>query len=183
MNLEQALAALAAANEKLGAEKARADAAEAALAETKTRADKAEADRDVAQTELTKERQARKDADDSIAPRVRARVALETAALAVLGREVKLDGMTDRDIRVAVVKRVDAIDLDASRSDAYVEARYDSALERAEKAGSALADARELVELGRRDGGADPGDAARARMLERNRNAWKTAGTAGQQGG
>lgn len=183
MNLEQALAALAATNEKLGAEKARADAAEAALADTKTRADKAEADRDVAAAELTKERQARKDADDSIAPRVRARVALETAALAVLGREAKLDALSDRDIRTAVVKKVDAVELGADRSDAYVEARFDSALERADKSVEVLADARGLVEIVHRGGGGDPGDAARSEMMKRHANAWKTAGAAGQQGG
>ena len=68
-----------------------------------------------------------KDAADFNAA-VKARVALETGASKVLGAEVALDGLSDREIKEKVIATVSDVALDA-KSDAYVDARYDIALE------------------------------------------------------
>ena len=68
-----------------------------------------------------------KDAADFKAA-VKARVALETGAAKVLGTEVALDDLSDREIKEKVIATVSDIALDA-KSDAYVDARYDIALE------------------------------------------------------
>lgn len=185
MTLEQALAALATAQEKLGAEKARADAATTEVATMKTRADRADAERDSAKEALAAAEKARTDAADSVLPRVRARVALETAAKPILGAELKLDGLADREIKIAVVKKATGVDIAADKSDDYVGARFDAEIERLAKAGESRSELRTVLDAAAGSGGAaDAGDAARARMVERNRNAYKTAGeTAGQQGG
>jgi hypothetical protein len=104
-----ATAALQASAEK---EKARADAAEAKVKETEA---------------------ARADAADPVKlrERIKARVGLEGQASKVLGPTVKLDEMDDLAIRKAVVLKV-APDLKTkldSLSPAYVEARFDIALD------------------------------------------------------
>lgn len=74
-----------------------------------------------------KEAKEAKDAADFKAA-VKARVALETGASRVLGTEVALDDLSDREIKEKVIATVSDIALDA-KSDAYVDARYDIALE------------------------------------------------------
>ena len=74
-----------------------------------------------------KEAKEAKDAADFNAA-VKARVALETGASKVLGAEVALDGLSDREIKEKVIATVSNVALDA-KSDAYVDARYDIALE------------------------------------------------------
>lgn len=185
MNLEQALAALATTQQELGAEKARADAAEAKVSAEKTRADHAEAQRDTAKTALVEAEKARTDAADSVIPRVRARVALESVAAPILGAEIKLDGLSDREIKMAVVKKAASVEIPADKSDDYVGARFDAEIERLAKAGETRSELRTVLDSAGAtgSGGADPGDAARARMIERSRNAYKTAGqTASQEG-
>lgn len=70
----------------------------------------------------------RKDADE-FRKAVLQRVELERQASPVLGDDVKLDAMNDLDIRKAVVAKLcPKADL-AHKTDAYLEARYDAALE------------------------------------------------------
>ncbi len=110
---------------------ARVDAAKEAadkLATAEARADELEKERDELKAKL----------DDAESPekfsaRIDARVALETKARVVIGgtdgKPASFDGMTDREIRVAVL---DASDIDSTdKADAYVEARFDAAVERA----------------------------------------------------
>ena len=96
-------------------EKARADAAEESLeAEKKARADAA--------------------SPDKIRAAVDARLNLERAAAPILGDEVKLDGMTDAEIKAAVVIAA-AKDKDLAKQrldgcgDEYLSARFDAAIE------------------------------------------------------
>lgn len=175
MTLEEAIAALGAANEKVGAEKSRADAAEARVEELTK--DKAKLEGDLAgeRARADAAETARKDAADSFADRVAARVKLQAAAARVLGADVQLDDLSDRAIKVAVVKRVDGIELTDAHADAHVEGRYESALERADKATESLADAQKIIEAGRKDasGNADAEKVAAENMKKRSQNAWK----------
>jgi hypothetical protein len=168
-------------------------AAEADVAAHKTRADQAEQKAKDAE-------KARTDAADNFSKRVSTRATLIAAAATALGRNdkgevldvdgkstVKLDALDDRIIRVKVVKKLDGHDIPAERSDDAVELAYALAVERASKAGAALAGAREqLVDLRREDAlpgapGPDGGDKeakARARMDSRRVGGWKTLQTA-----
>ena len=153
-------------------ETARQDAAATELAAERKRADTLEAERDALKAQLDAAEKARKDAADSFSSQVRARVDLEGAARQVLGADADLAAMTDREIRVAVVKKTDGVEVPAEKSDDYVTARYDAAIERAGKAAAALGNVRTIAEAGRQDAG-DPETAARQKMIERNRTAWQ----------
>ncbi len=174
------------------AEKVRADNAERERDEQKARADKAEARRNDSETEIVaasrKERdaanaradglevelrnakRAREDAEKAMSQRVRERVALESKAREILGEDQDVSTMADRDLKTAVIVKVDGEDagVDSSKSDDYVTARYDSAVARAVSA--------EKQFVIRHGGGhSDSGDeaAARQRMIERGSIAWK----------
>lgn len=118
---------LAAAIERLGAATTRADAAEAAL---------------------VAEREARLDSKraDSIRAEVRARLALEQRAVALCpdafpetradaaGKPLdRFEGTSDRDLMVAIIKRVDGEDVPANLSDGVVQGFYLSAVKRADR--------------------------------------------------
>lgn len=176
MTLEEAVAALAAANEKVGAEKARADAADAQVAELVQAKAKLEGDLAGAVARADASEKARTDAADSFAERVTARVRLEAAAAKVLGDDAALADMTDRAIKIAVVKRVDSVDLTDAHVDAHVDGRFDSALERAGKATESLASAQEIIAAGRKDASGSNADAEKAAaeaLRNRSTNAWK----------
>lgn len=172
MDLTQALAALAAANEKIGAANARADAAEqkaeknkkerqdmeqkltvaeSALVAEKTRADTAEKLR-------TDAEKLRTDAASKFDAQVIERSTLIASAIGSLGRNdkgeilspdgkstIKLDALPNRDIQVAIVAKLDGVTIPAERSDETVKFVCDAALERAAKAGKALGDARTAI--------------------------------------
>ncbi len=61
---------------------------------------------------------------------VKARVALEKKASKVLGDDVALDGLSDRELKVKVISETTETSMD-EKSDAYVDARYDMAVESA----------------------------------------------------
>jgi chromosome segregation ATPase len=193
VNLEQALAALAAAQEKLGAEKARADAADAKAGDLQKRHDASAAQLESAKEELAAAKKARTDAESALPLRVRARVELETKAREILGRtdsedegaEPKFDAMSDRELKLAVVKHVTDADCDvdakgAKRSDEYVNARYDAAIERAATSADTFRAANDIIvgNHSHNDGGLDAKrvetDKARQDMIDANRNAWRT---------
>lgn len=206
MDLTQALAALAAAQEKLGAanaeiasQKGRADAADqkakdielklvaadAATATERGRADQAVKDKDAAD-------KARTDAAADFAKKVSERVQLEAAAIGALGRNDKAevlgpDGKTvidiskmdERALRVAVVEKLDGYKVPAERSDDAVALAFELATARAGKAGQAHATVREVLITGNRADATPAGneDKARADMKARSNNAWKTDST------
>lgn len=86
----------------------------------KAETDKEKARADAAESELAKYREAEAKAR---------RDALEASARVVLGTEQKFDGLSDRAVRELVCKRADGKFDAAGKSDAYVEARYDIAIE------------------------------------------------------
>lgn len=177
MTIEQLAAELATAKINAGAEKARADKAEADLAAALATSAAATARADGAEKDLETERKARTDAAANLPALVAARVNLQTKAAAVLGADFKPE-MSDREIKAAVVKKVDGDDLPADSHDAYVQGRFDSACKRADKGGESLASAQEVIAAGRVDGAPEANDerAARARMMEDSRNAYKAKG-------
>jgi len=209
MNLEQALAALAATNEKLGAAHQRADAADKALADAQAEVDKSKARKterndalaklataetdlaaakaraDIADKALEDEKKSRTDAAEMFTKQVAERVKLETIANAVLGatdkdnKPIDRSALSNRDIKCAVVKHVDAVDIATTEHDAYVAARFDSAVERNGKSLTSVAATRQTIETARQDGAANPAKAglsAEAKAIAANReaagNAW-----------
>lgn len=115
-------------------EKAHVDAlttAEKAAAEAKKLADTASAKADAAADKLKKIEQEHKDAVDpaKLQDRVKARVALERTAADVLGDDAKLDDLTDRQIKEKVLEELTSFKADAKKSDEYVQARFDAAVE------------------------------------------------------
>jgi hypothetical protein len=112
----------------------RLDSLEEQLAKLKTESAQNAARADKAEEDLEAEKKARKEdaSDERTSERVRARVELETTAQAVFkDDEIDLPAMADLDIKKAVVVKVSPAaksKLDGADA-AYVEARYDAALE------------------------------------------------------
>lgn len=147
-----------------------------AVAEQKQKLETERARADAAEESLAAEKKAHADAiaPDKVQAAVNARLALERTATPILGPEVKLDGMTDADIKGAVVlavardkelakERLDGCDA------AYLQARYDAAIEGWEETSQrndSLAAARKA---GLRADAGDSADAARQRMIQHNR--------------
>lgn len=118
---------------------------------------------------------ARTDAAVSSMSAARARISLESKAVTVLGTEFKTDGVADRDIMVAVVKKVDGYDLDAQASLEFVSGMYAGATRRHDAGAAAVAAVHVAIAPTRADAGAVPDEAAAARkMREDSDNAWKT---------
>ena len=108
----------------------------------KVRADRAEAERDAAKAALDS---ARADHEAAIAKlkadgvaTARARVELETAAKAICGRKFDATDKSDREIRVDMLTKL-GVTLPADKSDDYIAARLDAALESARKSSTAAA--------------------------------------------
>ena len=155
---------------KLDSATSEATTAKAALDKVTARADQLDAD-------LKAERTARADADkpEALNKRIAERVALVTEASKHLDKGTKLDTLDDAAIRKLVAEKITGTKLDGKSAD-YIAARYDAAIE--SKAKAAVAGARAAANGGegeRTDAGAetDPEKAARERMIERNRGAWR----------
>lgn len=96
------------------------------------RADRAEADRDQAKADATriqaeadaKLAQVRADAAGS----VRSRIALELQVQGVMGKDFKAEGKSDRQLRADALGKL-GIEVPADKSDDYVAARFDGAIE------------------------------------------------------
>lgn len=165
MNLEQALAALAAANKengayavKLAAADKRGDEAEQRAKDADARATKAEAERDSAKTRAdaadakvkeadTAIAKAKTDAAAAVGDQVKSRVDLLTKAAAVGVKEIKrgdaavaLLDAEPNEIRLAVIAKIDGAEVPSDKRDnaAYVEARFDFAIEAFKKSGKAF---------------------------------------------
>lgn len=171
MDLKEALVALASANERLGAEKARADAAVAVGASHKTALDNVTARLDSVTEELKNERKARTDAASATPALVRARVELETKSGPILGATVKLDALDDRAIHLAVIKQVTGADIAADKSNDYVAARFDAAVERVGTSTAVMQGAMSVINQGRADSSLAESPAEKARIARDNENA------------
>jgi uncharacterized protein len=131
---------------------------------------------DAAEASLSQERAARKDAEDpaKIDARVNARVALVSEARKHLGADARLDGMSDRDVRAAVVEKLQPGAKLEGKSEDYVTARFDAAIESvgARSVDAALVAANAVATQGARTDGYDE-STARAKAAEAARNRWK----------
>ena len=171
----------------LDRESARADAAMTEAEKMKAERDKVEAERDAANEELKKMKSSR---GDDIASAVRDRLALERSATAILGTEAKVDSMTDSEIRLAIISKASPNTNLDGKSDVYIAARYDAAVELLSQrnadgddgqAGtdSGIASQRLAVHGGRKDANDGSGstkvdsDEAYARMVSRTVNGYK----------
>lgn len=132
------------------------DDAKTELDAAKKRADQLEAERDAAKSDLAK---ARTDADPAkIDERVNARIAIVDAARTVLGKDFDAKGKSDREVREAALKKIDEKADFAGKSDAYVEARFDLAIESAKGEQKALGSVNETTNT--------PAPAAKGRLDE-----------------
>lgn len=114
------------------------DTARAERDDAKKRADTLEAERDAAKRDADK---AKKDLDDAKKvedARVDARIALVDSARSILGKDFDHKGKSDREIRVAVLAKVDSkIDF-TGKSDDYVAAAFDLATKKVDGERAAL---------------------------------------------
>lgn len=153
------LARAGAATTRADAAEQRAKAAEEKLAHTEGQLAAATKRADAAE-------KARTDAVDGMAEAVRARMDLEDVAKRA---GLKVDAkMSDADVKRAVIKRVDSVDVPADAKPGYLEGFYEGVAARVRKSEKVLGDARTVVETQRVDAGnADdvpPEIAARAKM-------------------
>lgn len=135
------------------------DAARAECATEKARADKAEAELAAAKKEIEVAKVAVAKAREDGFTAARVRLDLESRADAVVNaglaaddaKRVKFDGLKDREVQAAVIKRVYGEDVAADKSDVYVAAYCDGAFKAADKyarADQALGAVRAAAELG-----------------------------------
>jgi hypothetical protein len=185
--------------DQVAAETLRADQAESDAKAQKTRADTAEAQAEQYKLELDKLRKERADVDvekmqrqikvlqsnvtaqkaradkaespDTIRAKVQARVALERKAADVIGADAKFDAMDDRALMGAVIERLCGVSVEG-RSDEYVKARFDAAVESFSIGSAQLERVRQAAEdrTERSDN-----RTARDKFIERERNAWRPA--------
>jgi hypothetical protein len=136
--------------------------AAAALDKQKARADGAEAQVTKLQNEL-------KLAPEKIRAEVENRAAVEADAKRILGTEAKFDGKTDIEVKRAAAEKHRGVSLDG-RSDAYVEAAFDQAVEQLDGLGDSagIMGARENPTTAKLETGADDGS---LKFLEASLNA------------
>lgn len=152
----------------------RADGAEAALVTEKAEHDATKAKLDSATADLDKVKKV--NVDELVANRIKTRTNLENAARKVLGTEEKLDGLKDEEIRSKVIlKAYPDAKLDG-KSEEYIQARFDSAVDSVKENGgdNAMADARRSTSEHRDSSGEpDSADKARDRMRKDAEERWK----------
>lgn len=154
-----------------------------AMKAMKKEKDKAEAKADSLQAELDKlkKNQTEKKDSEHLNAQVKARIQLlKTAELA--GIE-KADEMSDIEIKKAVIKEASPeVNLD-SKSEDYIEARFDMAVESLDESEELANDAgKKIVNGTREDGGGKEAEVfdssiARQKMIERNQSRWKSGST------
>lgn len=187
--LDEALALVTKTASELNDVKLRADEADAAKLAAEILAQNASKDLEqaVANVEAVKVEieKVRKDAADSIPGLVKARTALESTANTVIGAADR-SAMTDKEIKVAVIKHVDGDDLDDTKPDLYIDGIFDGAVKRHRKGATALAETRQVLEVVRNDAAAEvvaaaevlnSEKAADAAIRQRYSNAWMTPST------
>lgn len=201
VTIEQAAEQLLAANQ-------RADAAEAEAAKYKVQLDAAVGERDGLKTRLDSaeselknvpdpnkfraqiaqltdkvkrlENKARTDsaeAPERLRAAVRERVEVEAAGAAVLGVGERLDSTETQTIRLAVIAKLTGVSCDSQSSD-YIKARFDSAMEGWRRGHDSLLELAAVTQQHGADQEKPSAVAARAKMEERHKNAWKTGSQA-----
>lgn len=120
------------ANAKTAAVQTKLDAAIAETAKEKARADKAEGERDALKKEADPKRM-----DEKVA----ARSKLLAVASKVIGSEYKSDGVSDRDVKIAVLTHLDADAKFDGKSDDYIQGQFEAVEKRADS-GTGHEDAR-----------------------------------------
>lgn len=125
--------------------------------------------------QLGKERKAREDAEspERLREGVRARVSLEASALGALGEKdrARFDDKTDREVMTIVLQELQGTKVEDKKSDDYVRARYDAAVESYFRGKRALENFRRVAdpEPSKRVDSLTP----RQKMIKRNQNAWR----------
>lgn len=158
-------------------EKTAADIAsmKAELAKATEKADKAEARADAAGEELAKAQEQIKELPTKLRADMAARAELDAKARAVLGKDAKLDSLTPAEVRRLVLSKLAPdVKLDG-KSEAYVEARFDAAIETAEKTDGEWE--REAAKLDTTKPGSESvkldADAAKKKFVEASQAAWR----------
>jgi uncharacterized protein len=151
-------------------------------AEAQAKVDAAQAKADTAAEGLAKAQAELKELPARVRADMVARAKLETKARAVLGADAKLDGLSDADVRVAVLAKLVPNWKADGKSASYIEARFDAETERADADDSDWkADADKLEKSSKSDsneGEHVDADAARAAYLKASQGAWKKPLTA-----
>lgn len=163
-------------------EKNRADAVtdrDAAITEKKSATSALQAKLDSATEQIAQLKADAAKAPEKLRAEIRARMELEASARKYLGKAVKLDGLTDREVRVQLLKKLSPkLDV-AGKDDTYVAARLDAAFElNATDSTNEIARARKdtegaEVEAEVEHADAPDVDAARERMLKAGSEEWK----------
>lgn len=176
--------------------KAKLEEAHAALTKLEVEATNARKDADKAKSELEAANAARIEAETvaasavakaktdaeealktEIDARVEKRVALLTEAKSYLG-DTDLSKLSDRDVKVAVIKHIDGDDVPAEKSMDFVDGVYAGALKRGNRADESRSAARVTINNMRADGVAkspvELEKAAKENMKRASANAWAT---------
>lgn len=176
MDLEQALKRIDELQLEKAKEQLRADQAEADLKAAKDANAVVTAERDDARDKLEASDKARTDAADARNDEINAAVKLRLDASGILPDEdgkglSRFDGMTDREIRCAVIEKVTGKAVPADKCDVYVSARFDAATESFEASSEALEESRAVGKVAKIDGIEDRESKARADMIARHKAA------------
>jgi hypothetical protein len=156
----------------------------AKVTDAETELEKEKARADAAEDKAKKAETAREDAlkPEAIQKIVRERVALEQIGRKVLGEktedgtEIKVDGMTDLEIKTAVIKKTATNAKLDGQTPEYIAARFDHAVESLpEQERNDADESRANIHTAATNPKATVTDAAtaRAKMMERQANAWK----------
>lgn len=158
----------------------RLDEAEQEKKDLEEEKDKLQAEKDALEEAKAKEdeerekedKEAEEKQDALIREAVKARVALERQAAPILGSEAKLDELDDLGVKKAVIAKLTPSAKLDDKSDVYIQARYDAAIEaQASQPNSALGQLRHTA-----DAAGSSGKSAQERrdaMIARSRDAWK----------
>lgn len=122
-------------------------------------------------SQLSAEKKARLDAEspDRVRALVKARVDLERKASAVL-EGARFDEMSDRDIKVAVIERLDG-KVDPANSDGFVDGQFSTLIKGHAQGAAAIARVREITEARADEKVRTDGRSAREKFLEKQANA------------
>lgn len=158
-------------------EKAKKDAADAQATADKAQAtaDKAQAKSDAAADELKKAHAELKELPAKLKADMATRSELEDKARVVLGAEAKLDGLSPLDVRKAVLAALaPELKLDG-KSEAYIEARFDAAMERHQNEDSDWAKDATKLEDTKKNDSTERLDSEKAKkaFVAASKDAWK----------
>src|SRR5690606_6836780 len=162
---------------KLDSLQQRLDEAEQEKKKLDEELEKLKAERDQLEEELEKKKaedeEEEKKRADSIRQAVRARIALETQARPILGDDFKFDDATDLEIKKAVIQKLSPEAKLDGKSEVYIEARYDAAIELAKDApNESLAKLRARLDSSTPSSGSTAQE-RRDAMIQKSRELWK----------